>query len=94
MKKGRTLSLDLLENFVAANEEEQEDERRSRLLSVLKKAVGGELTPRQRECVGLLYGEGMSQREIAARLGLSPATVSRHLTKARSRLLRVLRYYV
>ncbi|WBY63576.1 MAG: Sigma70-r4-2 domain-containing protein [Thermocaproicibacter melissae] len=94
MKNGRILSLDLLENYIAANEREEEDVRRKLLLRALKGAVNKELTPRQRECVELLYGKGMSQRQIAAQLGLSPATVSRHLAKARRRLLRVLQYYV
>ncbi|MGE3621018.1 MAG: LuxR C-terminal-related transcriptional regulator [Acidimicrobiia bacterium] len=40
----------------------------------------GPLTERQREIVGLL-AEGLPQREIAARLYVSPSTVKSHVTK-------------
>jgi DNA-binding NarL/FixJ family response regulator len=45
----------------------------------------GSLTPREREVLGLL-GEGMSNKEIAGRLGLSERTVKAHLTSAFRRL--------
>ncbi len=95
MKRGKNLSFDLMQNLVASpSGAGAQDERKKRLLRVLGKAVQGELTPRQRECVRLLYQEGVSQKEIAARLGLQPATVSKHLKRARERLRRVLRYYL
>jgi RNA polymerase sigma factor (sigma-70 family) len=88
------LSFDLMENMIADREErEEEDERRKKMLRALRRAARGELTPRQAECVRLFYGERISQREIAVRLGVTPPTVSRHLKKARARLARVLRYY-
>lgn len=56
MKKGRELSFDLMENMVAAPDAAQpEDESRRRMLRALGKAVQGELTPRQQECIRLLY---------------------------------------
>lgn len=95
MKRGKNLSFDLMQNLVASPAGAQEgDERKKRALQVLGKAVQGELTPRQRECIRLLYQEGVCQKEIAARLGLQPATVSKHLKRARERLYHVLRYYL
>ena len=48
------------------------------------------LPPRVREVYGLSRGEGLTHREIAERLGISPKTVELHLTRAlaalRSRL--------
>ena len=95
MKKGRELSFDLMENMLAAPDNaEVQDERRRRMLRALGKAVQGELTPRQQECGRLLYGERVSQKEIAARLGVRPSTVSKHLKMARTRLHRILAYYL
>ena len=87
-------SYNLMENLLAGRNGGAGGEERDRLLRALKKACRGELTPRQAECVKLFYGGRVSQREIAARLGVSPPTVSRHLKKARARLGRVLRYYL
>ena len=84
-----------MEGYLPADREsrEEEDEDRARLLKVLKKAVEGELTPRQRECVMLYYGGRKNEKEIALLLGVRTPTVSRHLKKARERLHRVLNYY-
>lgn len=96
--RSRYLSLDLLENRVSAEEgaeageEAGNDESRSRLTRTLRKAVDGELTPRQRECVLLYYGGGRNEKEVASELGISVPAVSRHLRKARERLRRILNY--
>ena len=54
--------------------------------------IEGELTQRQRECLKRYYFDGFSQEEIAGEMGVTPATVSRHLKKARNRLERVIGY--
>ena len=64
-----------------------------RMLRALTRAARGELTGRQLDCVRLYYGEGRSVTEIASLLGVMPSTVSKHLKKARGRLLRVLEYF-
>ena len=44
------------------------------------------LSPKQRDCVMLVYSEGLDQREAAEVLGCSEPTVSWHLHEARKRL--------
>lgn len=63
-----------------------------RLKKSLRRALEGELTDRQRECVELYYFHNLSGREAALELGVTEATVSRHLRKARARIGRVLGY--
>lgn len=46
----------------------------------------GRLSVRQRACVFLTYWEGLDQRDVALRLGISVGSVKRHLARARSRL--------
>lgn len=46
----------------------------------------GRLSVRQRACVFLTYWEGLDQKEVALRLGISVGSVKRHLSRARSRL--------
>jgi DNA-binding CsgD family transcriptional regulator len=50
-------------------------------VTLASRAAPGELTPRER-AAALLYAEGHSYKAIAARLGLSPATVRTYLRDA------------
>jgi DNA-binding CsgD family transcriptional regulator len=50
-------------------------------VTLARRAAPGELTPRER-AAALLYAEGHSYKAIAARLGLSPATVRTYLRDA------------
>lgn len=88
------LSLDLMREMPAAEQRDDEGDggRRKRLLHALRQAEGTELTLRQKECLMMYYGEQVTEREIARRLGVSTPTVCRHLEKARNRLNRALRY--
>ncbi len=61
---------------------------RAKLAVVLRE----EVTPRQREMIALYYGEELTMREIAARLGVDPSTVSRTLKRGEERVRRCLRY--
>ena len=68
----------------------EEDKTNSRelvaLRRVLARAVRERLTGRQRDCIVLYYGEGMKMKEIAARLGISPAAVTRHIQRGLKQL--------
>lgn len=61
--------------------------------AMLTRVLNEELTERQRQMVIGYYYEGKSQREIAAQYGLNPATVSRTLSRARTRIETVMRYW-
>lgn len=50
-------------------------------VTIARRSSAGELTPRER-AAALLYAEGHSYKAIAARLGLSPATVRTYLRDA------------
>ena len=73
---------------------QQEDNRQQirRLLVNLPLAVEEELTPRQREILGLYYDEGLTMSQIGERLGLNRSTVCRTIHRARERLYRSLRF--
>lgn len=65
---------------------------RTRFRAAFARALRDELTGRQQEVLQLHYAQGLSGREIAARWGVSPSAVSRHLTRARAKLQRMLAY--
>lgn len=96
MPKTKLLSFELLgdkaEYALSAKGLDDGGEHR-RMLKVIERAAHGELTPRQLQCVRLMYGCGKNVKEIAAELGVSSPTVSRHLKKARVRLKKIMEYY-
>lgn len=80
-------------DIAAGGEDGGPDGDRQRLLRAVGQVAEGELTPRQKQCVRLCYGQGKSEREIAEILGVAPSTVCRHLEKALRRIRRVIGYY-
>ena len=66
---------------------------RERMKRVLYRAIRHELTERQRICITMYYLEGMKMKDIAAKLGLSNSTVSRHISTATHKLRRIASYY-
>lgn len=67
-------------------------EQLDRLRRNLRQAREQELTPRQRQVLGLYYDDGMTIPQIAQALKLNRSTVSRTLQRAKDRLYRCLRY--
>ena len=65
-----------------------------KIVKILSKAILGELTERQRECLTMRYYQKLTVTEIASRLGVGKSTVSRHIKKAKLRLQHVLNYYI
>lgn len=78
----------LLYNRGSSNRPERE-----RMKRLLYRAIRHELTDRQRDCLTLHYLEKMKVKDIAAQLGLSKSTVSRHITAAERKLRHVADYY-
>ena len=66
---------------------------RERMKKIMYRAIRHGLTDRQRVCVMKYYLEGMQMKDIAAELGLSKSTVSRHITAAKLKLRKVASYY-
>ena len=62
------------------------------LMRALRIALNEELSEEQRECVIEYYGNNRKMREIAELRRCDVSTVSRNLSRARSRLFRVLKY--
>lgn len=93
MRRGPNLSLDLFGDRLSPGRDRDDGGEHRRLLRAMMQAAQGELTARQIECVRLHYRDGKGVNEIAAELGLTPPTVSRHLKKARARLRTVLLYF-
>jgi RNA polymerase sigma factor (sigma-70 family) len=93
MRRKSNLSLDLFGDRLNVSRFEEEDNgERERMLRALRRAMEGELTERQRECVRLRYFDGKSVNEVADAIGVTPPTASKHLKKARARLGRVMGY--
>ena len=67
---------------------EDNSEQLERLRRGLRRAREQELTPRQREILGLYYDEGLTMSQIGERLGLNRSTVCRTIHRARERLYR------
>ena len=59
---------------------------------MLAAALREDLTARQAQMVRMYYIEQHTMRDIAARLGVNPSTVSRTLKAARGKLKRCLKY--
>ena len=93
MKRKSTLSLDLFGDRLDISKYYTDDRgEHQRMLKVLTRAIEGELTPRQRECVRLRYVDGLKVKEVAEELGVTPPTACKHLKKARLRLEKVMKY--
>ena len=58
----------------------------------LARALREEVTERQRQVLLLYYDQGLTMKEIAARLGIERSTVSRTMKRGEERLRRCLRY--
>ena len=70
----------------------QTDKEYGRMLKVLTKAMQGELTQRQYDCMYAYYFENKTQVQIAKELGIGAPTVNKHMKKAKERLQKVMRY--
>jgi RNA polymerase sigma factor (sigma-70 family) len=69
----------LFDPFDPAPLDEEKAAVRDEMLDLLLELVATALTPRQREIVELSFVEGLTQSEIATRLGISQQVVSKSL---------------
>jgi RNA polymerase sigma factor (sigma-70 family) len=69
----------LFDPFGVTDVDEATADLRDEMLELLRQLVATALTPRQREIVELSFVDGLSQAQIAARLGISQQVVSKSL---------------
>ena len=69
---------------------ESVDGRYAMALKIVSGVIQNCLTQRQREVSQKYYGSGMSLDEIAQKLQVNKSTVSRHLSRTRSKIRKVL----
>ena len=72
---------------------ETNDSKHNRMKTLMLRRIRHELTDRQRDCISMKYIDGLRAEVIANRLGLSTATVYKHIRKGIERLRR-LEYYL
>jgi RNA polymerase sigma factor (sigma-70 family) len=79
----------LLDRAIAMEESQQRAIQRSQLQATLDRALI-DLKPELHEIFQLFYRDGLSQQELADRLNISQATISRRIKQAESQLLAAL----
>lgn len=60
---------------------------------ILLKIIETELTERQKQIINLYYFKNMNMVSIADMLGISPASVSVTLKRARNTIIKYMKYY-
>lgn len=85
VRRARIVSIDLVADLEALNVpvDELSPERRSGAMEDLRRVSRAldRLPPRCREVVWMRKVEGLSQKQVAARLGISAGTVEKHVAK-------------
>ena len=71
---------------------EEEDGFRHSFRTAFFQAMHEELTGRQYEVLWMIEVEGLSCKQCAERLGISPSAVSRHCSRGKKRLRTLLAY--
>lgn len=71
------------------NRSDEVDTRKERLKKILRVGLKQEITDRQRDCLTKRYLENMSVNDIADSMNIRPATVYKHIEKAKKRLARL-----
>lgn len=65
---------------------------RNRMKKLIVISIGTELTDRQKDCLTMRVYQNMSVEDIAAKLGIRPTTVYKHITKAKAALKKCVKY--
>lgn len=74
--------------------ESTDNDRLRRIKRVLLRVINNELTAKQRKAIMLYYYDGMKIVQIADQLGISFQAVSALISRGRSKLFRILQYYM
>lgn len=65
---------------------------RTRMKKLIHICMEDELTDRQKDCLTMRVYQNMSVEDIAAKLGIRPTTVYKHITKAKEALKKCVKY--
>ena len=82
---------EMKEHFQHEAQQGYDREGRRELMEELRQLIDADLTPRDRQILALHYDEGMSYREAAEELAISPAAVNKHITLSLARLRKKLK---
>ena len=77
------------ENIQSTNEVEHR-----KLLKIMSKIISSELTDKQKECLVMYYYENLNICQIAHELNIDKSTASRHVSRAKFKIKRLLSYYM
>ena len=75
------------------SDEADENNKSKAVRRILLKVIENELTERQKQVINLYYFKNMNMVSIADMLGISPASVSVTLKRARNTIIKYMKYY-
>ena len=79
-------------SFVSAQRGKSNNEIKNRMKKLIHICMEDELTDRQKDCLTMRVYQNMSVEDIAAKLGIRPTTVYKHITKAKAALKKCVKY--
>lgn len=79
-------------SYVSSQEGGSNSSIRNRMKKLIAVAIDTELTGRQKDCLTMRVYQNMSVEDIAAKLGIRPTTVYKHITKAKEALKKCVKY--
>ena len=84
MKKEISFTPEMMEqlSYYKHENEDISDPRILRMKKIMKIVLENELTKRQHDCIVMRYFENTPVKEIAEKIGITPAAVYKHLHKA------------
>ncbi len=84
MRKEISVTPEIIEQLSYYNHqnESSSDPKIQRMKKIMKIALENELTQRQHQCIVMRYFENIPVKQIAEKIGISPAAVYKHLHKA------------
>ena len=84
MRKEISVTPEMIEqlSYYKHDNETISDPRIIRMKKIMKVVLENELTKRQHDCIVMRYFENTPVKEIAEKIGITPAAVYKHLHKA------------
>ena len=96
---GKKLSLnDFTESLAGFTKYKEQDQETNlieyrKTIKIMTNLIQHELSVRQKECITLRYFEKMGVCQIAEKLKIDKSTASRHISRAKKKLKKLLEYY-